>query len=144
MIAMIIVGSTVIVTVALIYGSRRWESSTAEMHAKLEAARRIGLAAGLSDNGFSANATLQDGETAVTLLFCFDENGLIESARAEARGRTVAGVAIPTPWECRWSKYELRDAMCIPTGGEVAWLLPEGPQPYFRGRITSLSYEFAQ
>ena len=28
--------------------------------------------------------------------------------------------------------------------GEVAWLLPEGPKPYWRGRITSLRYEFAQ
>jgi hypothetical protein len=93
---------------------------------------------------FSAKATLKDGETAVTLLFRFDENGLIQSARAEARGRTVAGVAIPTPWEGRWSNYQLRDGMCIPTEGEVAWLLPEGPKPYFRGRITGLGYEFAQ
>jgi hypothetical protein len=93
---------------------------------------------------FSANATLQDGETALTLLFRFDENGLIESVRAEARGGTVAGAAIPTPWEVQWNNYELSDGMCIPTEGEVAWLLPEGAKPYFRGRITSLRYEFAQ
>jgi hypothetical protein len=92
----------------------------------------------------SAKATLIDGATAVTLLFRFDKNGLIESVSAEARGRTVAGVVIPTPWEVRWSNYELRDGMCIPTEGEVAWLLAEGPKSYFRGRITSLSYEFAQ
>jgi hypothetical protein len=92
----------------------------------------------------SAKATLIDGATAVTLLFCFDKNGLIESVRAEARGRTVAGVVIPTPWEVRWSAYELRDGMCVPTEGEVAWLLAEGLKSYFRGRITSLSYEFAQ
>lgn len=35
---------------------------------------------------FSANATLKDGETAVTLMFRFDENGLIQSAHADARG----------------------------------------------------------
>ena len=93
---------------------------------------------------FSANATLKDGKTAATLLFRFDENGLIESVRAEARGRTVGGAVIPTPWEGRWSNYERRDGMRIPTGGEVAWMLPEGPMPYFRGRITSLRYEFAQ
>ena len=91
---------------------------------------------------FSAKATLKDGETAVTLLFRFDENGMIQSARADARGRTVAGVTIPTPWEVQWSNYQLRDGMCVPTGGEVAWMLPEGPQPYFRGRTTSLRYEF--
>ena len=92
---------------------------------------------------FCAKATLKDGETAPTLLFRFDENGLIKSVRAEARGRTVAGAVIPTPWEGQWSSYERRDGMCIPTEGEVAWLLPEGPKPYWRGRITSLRYEFA-
>jgi hypothetical protein len=92
---------------------------------------------------FSANATLKDGETALTLLFRF-ENGLITSVRAEARGRTVAGAVISTPWGGQWSNYELHDGICIPTEGEVAWLLPEGPKPYWRGRITSLRYEFAQ
>jgi hypothetical protein len=95
-------------------------------------------------DNFSAAATLKDGENAVTLLFSFNENGLIKSVHAEARGRTVAGAVIPTPWEGRWSNYERRDGMCIPTEGEVAWLLPEGPKPYFRGRIKSLRYEFAQ
>jgi hypothetical protein len=47
----------------------------------------------------SARVTLKDGGTTVTLLFRFTENGLIESVRAEARGRTVAGAVIPTPWE---------------------------------------------
>jgi hypothetical protein len=93
---------------------------------------------------FSANATLKDRETAVTLLFRFGENGLITMVRAEARGRTVAGTVIPTPWEGLWSNYERRDGMCIPTEGEVAWVLPEGPKPYWRGCITSLRYEFAQ
>ena len=62
----------------------------------------------------------------MTLLFRFDNNGPIESVRADARGRTAAGVVIPTPWEVRWSNYELRDGMCIPTEGPVAWLLAEG------------------
>ena len=34
--------------------------------------------------------------------------------------------------------------MCIPLHGEVAWLLPDGLLPYWRGRITDISYEFAQ
>jgi hypothetical protein len=93
---------------------------------------------------FSATATLKDGETAVILLFRFGANGLIESVRAEARGRTVGSAVIPTPWEPHWSNYQLRDGMCIPSGGEVAWGLSEGPKPYFRGRVTSLRYEFAQ
>jgi hypothetical protein len=95
-------------------------------------------------DAFSAEATLKDGETAVTLLFRFAENGLIRSVRAEARGRTVAGAVIPTPWEGQWSNYELRDGIFIPTEGEVAWVLPDGPKPYWRARITSLRYEFEQ
>jgi len=92
----------------------------------------------------SAKATLKDDGTALTMLFRFNEDGLIESVRAEARGRTVAGAVIPTPWEGRWSNYELRDGMLIPLEGEVAWILPEGPKPYWRGRITRLNYEFTQ
>lgn len=92
----------------------------------------------------SAQATLEDGKTTLKLLFRFNEDGLIDSVRAETRGRTVAGSVIPTPWEGRWSNYELRYGMRIPIDGEVAWMLPEGPKTYWRGRITKLSYEFAQ
>lgn len=92
----------------------------------------------------SAKATLKDGKLHLTLLFRFDNDGLIESVRAEARGRTVAGAVISTPWEGRWSNYELRDGMRIPVEGEVSWMLPGGPKPYWRGRITGLGYEFVQ
>ena len=95
-------------------------------------------------NDASAKATLKDGETTLTMLFRFNEDGLIASMRAEARGRTVAGAVIPTPWEGRWSNYKLRDGMLIPLEGEVAWILPEVPKPYWRGGITRLSYEFTQ
>jgi hypothetical protein len=68
----------------------------------------------------SAEATLQDGETTATLLFRFREDGLIESVRAEGRGRTVGGTVVPTPWEGRWSHYALHDGMRIPLEGEVS------------------------
>ena len=86
---------------------------------------------------------MKDGDTELTLLFRFDKNDLIESVRAEARGRTVAGSQIPTPWECRYSDYELRDGIRIPTKGEVTWFLHKGAHPYWRGRITKRSYELA-
>ncbi len=95
-------------------------------------------------NDKSAKATLKDGETTLTILFHFNENGLIESVRAEARGRTVAGEVIPTPWQGRWSNYEIRDGMLIPLEGEAAWMLTEGPKPYWRGRIRSITYEWAK
>jgi hypothetical protein len=31
----------------------------------------------------------------------------------------------------------------VPITGEVAWLRPEGLKPYFRGAVTSLTYEFS-
>jgi hypothetical protein len=92
----------------------------------------------------SARATLKDGETTLTLLFRFNKDGLIDSIRAEARGRTVKGRVIPTPWEVRLKNYELREGMRIPREGEVAWILPEGPKPYWRGSITRLTYEFVR
>jgi hypothetical protein len=92
----------------------------------------------------SANATLRDGQVAVTLRFRFGEDGLIESVRAEARGRTVGPDVIPTPWEGHWAAYEVRDGMRVPTRGEVAWILTGGARPYWRGRTTALRYEFGQ
>ena len=92
----------------------------------------------------SAKATLRDGEITLTMLFRFNEKNLIESVRSEARGRNVDAKVIPTPWEGHWKQYELRDGMHIPLEGEVAWMLPEGPKPYWRGRIASLAYEFVR
>lgn len=92
----------------------------------------------------SAKATLTDEGTPVTLLFRFNRAGLIDSAYAEARGRMVKDVVVPTPWEGRWRNYELRNGMRVPLDGEVEWLLREGPKPYWRGHITSVIYEFAR
>lgn len=93
----------------------------------------------------SARATLADGDLALTLTFTFRaDDGLIESVRADARGRTVGGRVEQAPWEGRWSDYAERDGMVVPLTGEVAWLLPEGRQPYWRGTFTALRYEFAE
>lgn len=89
----------------------------------------------------SAEATLQDGPHRLTLTFFFGPDGLVQRVRAEARGRAVGSQIVPTPWEGRWSNVELRDGMRVPMTGEVAWLLPEGDLPYWRGTITDLQYE---
>jgi hypothetical protein len=92
----------------------------------------------------SARGTLTEGPIVLTMLFTFNEQGLIDTVRAEARGRTVGGKVVPTPWYGRFWTYEERSGMKVPLDGEVAWLLPEGPKPYWRGRITEIEYEFAQ
>ncbi len=92
----------------------------------------------------SAHATLEEGDITLTMLFTFDEQGLIDTGRAEARGRAVGGEVVPTPWQGRFWNYEERGGMLVPLDGEVAWLLPEGDKPYWRGRITKLDYEFTR
>jgi hypothetical protein len=92
----------------------------------------------------SARATLVDGSTAVSLDFSFDTEGLISGVRAAARHRLVAGTLVATPWRGRFWRYELRDGMRIPLEGEIAWELPEGPWPYWRGRTTKIAHEFAR
>jgi len=92
----------------------------------------------------SARATLVDGSVAVKMLFSFNEDGTIDTVRAEARGRTVGSQIIPTPWQGRFWNYQQRGGMQVPLDGEVAWLLPDGPKLYWRGRITAIAYEFVQ
>jgi len=91
----------------------------------------------------SANATLTDGPITLTLLFRFDETGLITSVHADARGAGVGKDMVMLPWDCSVSNYQLRHGMMVPTRGEAAWMRPEGRKPYFIGNLTSLFYEFS-
>jgi len=87
----------------------------------------------------SANATLVDGPISLTLLFGFDDAGLITSVHADARGSGVGKDMIMLSWDCTLSNYQLRDGMMVPTRGEVA----KGGKSYFVGDITLLVYEFS-
>jgi len=91
----------------------------------------------------SANATLEDGTLSVTMLLIFNDAGLIESARVDARGAIVGKMIVLTPWEGRFSNYQERNGMRVPFTAEASWLSPQGRRPYWRGTITSLAYEFA-
>jgi hypothetical protein len=92
----------------------------------------------------SAYATLTEGDISITMLFTFNERGLIDTVRAEERRRTVGGQVVPTPWQGRFWNYEERGGMRVPLDGEVAWLLPEGAKPYWQGHTTEIVYEFAR
>jgi hypothetical protein len=89
----------------------------------------------------SARATLTDGATTVSLVFQFDAEGEIATIRAEARYRDKLTAM---PWCGRFGDYSVRNGMLIPLEGEVGWEHPEGIRLYFKGRITEISYEFAQ
>ncbi len=87
----------------------------------------------------SANATLVDGPFSLTLLFRFNDAGLITSVHADARGSGVGKDMVMLPWDCTISNDQLRDGMMVPTRGEVA----KGGKSYFVGDLTSLVYEFS-
>jgi hypothetical protein len=87
----------------------------------------------------SANATLVDGLVSLTLLFRFDDGGLITCVHSDARGSGVGKDMVMLPWDCNVSNYQLRHGMMVPTRGVAA----KGGQPYFVGDLTSLTYEFA-
>ena len=94
-------------------------------------------------DGTSANATIVDGPLTLTLLFHFNDAGLIDSVRAEARGGMVGKEMVTRPWECGLSNYQVRDGMTVPMSGEAAWVRPDGLKTYFMGSVKSMAYEFA-
>ncbi len=90
----------------------------------------------------SANASIVDGPITLTLLFRFNEAGLIASVRAESRGAGVGKDMVMLPWDCVYSDYQPQDGMLIPMTGEAAWMRPEGRKAYFVGNVKKLSHEF--
>lgn len=92
----------------------------------------------------SAYGTLTEAGIHSTMLFTFNEQALLDTVRVEARARMVGRKVVATPWHGRFWNYEERGDMRVPLNGEVAWQLPEGPKPYWRGRIVEIVYEFAQ
>ena len=91
----------------------------------------------------AARATVQDSPLGLTLLFRFNDAGLISSFRAEARGAIVDGRMVMAPWEGVWSNYQTVAGVQVPFTGEVAWMRPEGRKPYFIGTVTALAFEWA-
>jgi len=92
----------------------------------------------------TARAALDDGEISVELLFRFNAEDLIQAVEAEARGRMVNRQIVASPWAGRFWGYERRSGMLVPLQGEVAWLFPDGPRPYWRGRMTKIEYRFTE
>ena len=90
----------------------------------------------------SANATIVDGPITLTLLFRFDEDGLITSVHAESRGAGVGKDMVMLPWDCGLSDYQPHDGMLLPMRGEAAWMRPDGRKAYFVGHVKKLSHEF--
>ena len=78
------------------------------------------------------------GASPVAVELRFGAGGDIVEAYAADRPRGVGKDAVPTPWLGTFGDYGVLGGVRLPTTAAVAWLLPEGPQTYFRGRITGL------
>ena len=91
----------------------------------------------------SALATITDGNNKVALQFGFSDSGLIDTMRAESRGRLVNGTMTYSPWAGRFWNYAERGGMLVPLESEVSWVLPNGPKPYYRGLMSAVKYDFA-
>lgn len=88
-----------------------------------------------------ARAELRVGEVAVALDFRVTADGDLDEVVATSRGRMVGGRVVPTPWRGRFWDHVERGGVRIPLAGEVAWLLPDGPRPYWRGHIERIAYD---
>lgn len=82
-----------------------------------------------------ARASLTVGETTAALEFAFGPDGLVESVFTADRPRDVGGRSQPTPWRGRWWDPEDHEGLRVPSRGQVEWLLPDGPLPYWRARV---------
>jgi hypothetical protein len=89
----------------------------------------------------SARATLTVGATAASVELSFGADAMVASVFAPDRPREVGGRTVPTPWRGRWWEYALHGGARAPTRGEVEWLLPEGPLPYWRATVSDFRSE---
>jgi hypothetical protein len=91
----------------------------------------------------TARATLADGGTTASVDFHFGHHGEIVGVATE-RYRAVDDAQVLTLWVGRFREYDRVHRMQVPREGEVAWALPEGQLPYWRGRMIDFKYEFAE
>lgn len=89
----------------------------------------------------TALATLTDSGITVSLQFRFDSRGDVVGVYAPDRPRAVHGTYQATPWAGRFRNHAVRNGVRIPLEGEVEWIMPAGPLPYWRGRMVSIEYD---
>jgi hypothetical protein len=89
----------------------------------------------------SAMVTLRDGATTVALVFEFNADGFVTTIQGD-RFKENNGAYTLQPWRIQCDEYRDRDGMVIPLHCEVAWITDGRPEPYWRGRITSITYRY--
>jgi hypothetical protein len=90
----------------------------------------------------SARVSLTVGATTVSADFHFGADGLASGVTAN-RYREEDGKLVRWPWSVTLSRYEERRHVLVPIKGEVAWQLPQGRLPYWRGSVVRIDYDYA-
>jgi hypothetical protein len=89
----------------------------------------------------SAFVTLRDRAQAVTLLFEFGDDDLPRTMSGD-RYMEQDGQYHLRPWQIQCAEYRVTDDMLIPMRCEVSWTTNGIRRPYWRGRITSITYRY--
>lgn len=87
----------------------------------------------------SARATVTDHGVTATVDFHFGADGEIVRTTAD-RYRDDRGTPVRTPWVGHFRDWRRVHGMLVPMEGDVGWVMPDGPQPYWRGRVTRAEY----
>lgn len=80
-------------------------------------------------------------DTEAEVQFCFKEDGLISSIRAQ-RMQEEGGKLVWKPWEGRFVEYDARNGMLVPTKMEAGYWEDGKLEIYFKGTNTKLDYDF--
>lgn len=115
---------------------QRWLAEAVWFPVALQPSERLTWE-GIDDH--RARVSLVDRGHQVSLEFTFTADGDVVRIFSPDRMREVKGQFIPTPWEVICADYGLYLGMRVPTRCEVAWLLPEGRFPFWRGQVTAIN-----
>ena len=88
----------------------------------------------------SAVVTLRDQLSTVSLIYEYDD-GLVTSITGDRYKESDGRYTLQT-WHIRCDENETRDGMIIPRHCEVSWMVNGRLEPYWRGRITSITYRY--
>lgn len=89
----------------------------------------------------SATVTLEDGATTVSLLFEFNDADMPAVISGD-RYKEDSGRYSVQRWEIHCDEPSTFDDLTIPSRCEVAWIVNGTREPYWRGRIASIDYQY--
>lgn len=96
-----------------------------------------------SVDAHTAIASITDGRESVWLRFHFDEAGDVAQVEGD-RYREDHGRYELRPWIVTCRDFESHNGVRIPVDCQVSWQLPGGLQPYWKGHVRRVTYEFAE